>query len=382
MEPIEDDFFARLKAVIQQERVPYRAGAWESFKNQEKQTKRALLFPMISAAAVIVMCCMIYFWPQADHFVEVKQKITSLRTGQSATGAAQPKRAQAITKKIVLKKNRRPPYQIKKEAVTQTPGTVAERLAASIGSGYAEANEIAQDVKEKVKQGTRNNNNKPYNPIANERPNLAMRFDQGSSWKISAALNNSYNAADRLTFGVAAAVDVHITKRIALTSGIGYNQLASKKTSDNSMMGAADMEKTLASVYTSVSGIDIPLEIKYSLNKNTAIGFGLSAMAVLKQHQTRNYIDTKIVVSSYTDEQGEVRTESRTVVENTKETVRNDDLSANDYLGFYNLSIGRHQKISNKQYITIEPFVKLPMHSFSSEKVKLISGGIRLKVDL
>lgn len=381
MEPIEDDFFAGLKTVIQEERVPYRNGAWEDFQKKEKRRKPGFILPIISTAAVILMCGMIYFWPQPDHSVETKQQLTAFGTDQAEVENIQSKEGNIRAKKLVLSKKKQQLRQTKAVAVMRTSDIRIEQLALAIDSVFAESRVAVKDVKTNVKRVLKSIPDRSFDRIANEKPNLALSSDQVRPWKISGALNNSYNAAGRLTLGFGAVVDVPVTKHIVLSSGIGYSQLSSR-VAGNPTMIAADMEKTLESVYTRVSGIDIPLEIKYSLSKNTAIGFGLSAMAVLRQQQTRNYIDAKTVVDSYTDADGEVKTESRMVVENTEETIKNGDLSPNSYLGFYNLSIGRRQKISDKQYITIEPFFKLPMHDFSSEKVKLISGGVRIKVDL
>lgn len=386
MEPIEDDFFASLKTAFENEQVPYRSGAWEDFKKQEKRSKGTLLFPILSTAAVMVMCCMIYFWPEADQPVEGAAQITTLGAASSPVGAGHPKQPPvelySQKKAPVLRKDITFAQQRKKDMlalvidnVTDDPVVSSESLEHSVITNTAQA------VPAVKKTTAKDNNSKPLNHIPIETPNLALVSNPGKTWKLSAQLNNSYNSADRLNFGFGAAVALQISKRVALSSGIGYNQLASKMTSNNIMI-SANMEKTLSSVYTNVSGIDIPLEIKYNLSKNTEIGIGLSAMAVLRQQQTRNYIDANIVVSSYTDDQGELRTESKTVVENTEEMVKNEELSPKNYLGFYNLSIGRRQKISTNNYITVEPFVKLPMQSFSSEKVKLVSGGIRLKVDL
>lgn len=386
MEPIEDNFFASLKTVFENEQVPYRPGAWENFKKQEKRNKRTLLFPILSTAAVMVICSMIYFWPQADQPVEGAVQIITPGAASYPVGGDHPKQSPvemysgketlAFRKEISLAQQRT------KEAQALVTDTVTNDLFVYPGSlVHALITNTSQAVPAVKKLTAKDNDSKALGHMPNERSNLALVSNPVKTWKLSAQLNNSYNSADRLNLGFGAAVALQISKRVALSSGIAYNQLAAKMTTNNIMI-SGNMEKTLTAVYTNVSGIDIPLEIKYNLSKNTEIGIGLSAMAVLRQQQTRNYIDANIVVSSYTDEQGELRVESKTVVENTEEMVKNDDLSPKNYLGFYNLSIGRRQKISNNNYITVEPFVKLPMQSFSSEKVKLISGGIRLKVDL
>jgi hypothetical protein len=63
------------------------------------------------------------------------------------------------------------------------------------------------------------------------------------------------------------------------------------------------------------------------------------------------------------------------------EPVPTGEIRNNKYLGFYNISFGYKQKVSEKQSFSVEPFMKLPMKEFSKENLYLIGTGIRLKFD-
>jgi hypothetical protein len=69
------------------------------------------------------------------------------------------------------------------------------------------------------------------------------------------------------------------------------------------------------------------------------------------------------------------------VKEKTTEPQSEANIDPDKYIGFYNFSLGYKQKISKKNNIAIEPFLRLPMKTFSKENLNLTNGGLRLKID-
>jgi hypothetical protein len=75
--------------------------------------------------------------------------------------------------------------------------------------------------------------------------------------------------------------------------------------------------------------------------------------------------------------------DSKTMIvkEKTTEPQPEANIDPDKYIGFYNFSLGYKQKISKKNNIAIEPFLRLPMKTFSKENLNLTNGGLRLKID-
>lgn len=386
MEPTEDDFFENIRTLMQQNEVPYRDGAWENFQRRQQQKKKTLLFSIIPAAAVLVIGCLVYLWPHPDAVIRTNTENMHVNTAPVVHENTFPtlKTIKVPSARKIMHARYVPAAHEIKENTTvipdQAPETVQPVTTVQTAVNTAKAPKPAP-VKFRDTPSSQSYGTSPATVYALSDHSFSSSSSTNDIWKIGALVSSNYGNTDRIHPGLGAYVEMSISKRISLSSGIAYDQLTSKHNLNHEMIIASE-EKVLESVYTNVSGIDIPLGVKYSLNNKTYLNVGVSAMAVLKQNQTRNYLDSKTVTQSYTDEEGVVRSESKLVVENVKEFVKDEEVSTKNYLGFYNLAIGRRQKINSKQFITIEPYVKVPMQAFSSEKIKLFSGGVRLKIDL
>jgi hypothetical protein len=101
---------------------------------------------------------------------------------------------------------------------------------------------------------------------------------------------------------------------------------------------------------------------------------------VLRKSQVLAYEEKKLVDVPVSGEDGP-GFESKLMSSTETVPVASDELPQQNYLGFYNFSYGFNQKISKKQRLIIEPFIKIPMKSYSELKTNLTSGGIRLKLE-
>jgi hypothetical protein len=53
----------------------------------------------------------------------------------------------------------------------------------------------------------------------------------------------------------------------------------------------------------------------------------------------------------------------------------------NFFMGFYNASIGVKQKITGKNSVSVEPFIKIPVKPTADQKLSYKNVGIRLMLD-
>jgi len=55
-------------------------------------------------------------------------------------------------------------------------------------------------------------------------------------------------------------------------------------------------------------------------------------------------------------------------------------MKGKSYLGFFNLSIGRDQRIFKQYHIMVEPFIKIPVGKLSSEDLNLMNSGVKFRL--
>ena len=127
--------------------------------------------------------------------------------------------------------------------------------------------------------------------------------------------------------------------------------------------------KSLAAISQKVTGIDIPLELKYSFNKNVYASLGLSAFAIIGQSRSNTFIQGVVVnrsankatsssdlsasessTSRVSDSKGQF---ANTFILNKKivEKASLEDKNNVNYLGFYNFSFGYKKKMLKNHFI-------------------------------
>ncbi|HEX8609447.1 MAG TPA: hypothetical protein VF679_12470, partial [Pedobacter sp.] len=137
----------------------------------------------------------------------------------------------------------------------------------------------------------------------------------------------------------------------------------------------------LQSVNTRVSGIDIPLEVRYNLGSRFYANVGVSAFAVINQQQNNVYLQGTVVQRSAANAAGDLQAQTFLVTEKVSETAPETVAANNKLIGFYNFSFGYKQKISKDKSIGIEPFMKVPMKDVTKENLRLLGTGLKIKFD-
>lgn len=203
-------------------------------------------------------------------------------------------------------------------------------------------------------------------------------------WELGLLVAPSIGNNNKLNLGYGVSMAYALSKKVEVVSGITYNDMHASNQVPAAPANTAAFfsgdSKSLQSVEASVSGVDIPLGIKYNLSKKIYANIGVSAFAVLNERKNNTYLQETSMQTVSTDPG--TAGEMRIVVLNQKITEKAPDPSVGDkYLGFYNLSFGVKQPLSKKNTLSFEPFLKLPMKETSADNLKLIGTGIKLKLD-
>jgi hypothetical protein len=199
-------------------------------------------------------------------------------------------------------------------------------------------------------------------------------------WAFGVSLGQALDTRNKTNLNVGTQITYAFNSRLAISTGIFYNELgaAKKYQSDGATVRTG---KFLNKAETNMRGIDIPIELQYKLSKKMYARVGVSAYSILSQQQTLQYNEQRDVVNTYVDAGGELRTETITVNEVSTESVPQEKLKQNKYVGLYNLSFGYQQKISGRHALSLEPYIKIPASGFSEQDLNLVQGGLRVKVD-
>lgn len=370
MEPTEEAFFEHIRSEFQDFELEYAEGAWERFQEKTRKKGAFLWRERIRVAAVIVIFFTgLLFWKNtlrinhSDHFVmdgdglhkklDVPLK-SDLR--QMPVEAAQIKEDMVKLSEI-----------LQKEISTTAAGP--ENKTASVQKDDVQKTAVPEKVKRVYPESTPD-----ISITAKAKP------EENRRWKINVSLSNDYGPVGKLKLGFGSSVEYALNKRVSISAGLAYTHVSAFDQSDQ--QSAAGLEKkSLVSVETAITGIDLPLELKYHISERSYVSIGISAIGILSKAQTLNYVANKMVQVTVYDEDGP-RQEDKLVAQSESVPVASKALPQQDYLGFYNFSYGFTQKISKNNQVIFEPYVRLPMGTYSEQRSKLIATGLRIKVGL
>ncbi|MGC4232920.1 MAG: hypothetical protein QM594_08065, partial [Niabella sp.] len=166
-------------------------------------------------------------------------------------------------------------------------------------------------------------------------------------------------------------------------SASGSLKSANKVMASNSYVTGPQQVSTLQQVEGSLSGIDIPVEVNYNIGKKLYAAAGISGLVVINDNRKYTYLDNRNEKVSVQSNNGSLK-EDRAVMFSEK-NITSQPVEAHDdnvpFLGFYNLSVGFRQKISGRNSVSLEPFIKVPVKGVTRQNLNYTGSGIRLKFD-
>jgi len=210
-----------------------------------------------------------------------------------------------------------------------------------------------------------------------------------NKWDLGVVVAPSFgNSTEKLNMGYGVSMAYNLNSKVSVGSGISYNEMGASKdiignNAPNSPSANALVSdtKSLESVNTRVSGIDIPLEVRYNLSSRFYANVGVSAFAVINQQQNNVYLQGTVVQGTTLNLAGDVQPQSFLRTEKVSEKAAETLSPNNRLIGFYNFSFGYRQKLSKDKSIGIEPFMKVPMKDVTKENLRLLGTGLKIKFD-
>ncbi|MEJ5993940.1 hypothetical protein WG904_05845 [Pedobacter sp. Du54] len=406
----DEELIAHIKQSLKTHEEVYQKGAWEKF-NQRVETKKRPIFWLtrLSGAAAILAICFSLIWfstnrPQNEQLT--KQKVendnSSLEKQPSNEDAlavepkslanAQLAREDPQNKVIFAQQTTEPTAQV---AINNTPSSTTTALP-TVVSPQPDTEQVIAKVDEKVKTDI-------IEYLANETKKGEGKIDKlainkKQKWDWGLMLAPSIGNTQELNIGYGVSMTYNLSNRLSLSSGIAYSKMNASKNlptrigSSSILLGNT---KSLEMINEEVTGLDIPLELKYHINKNMYANLGISGFAVLNQSRRNTFVETVVVknaagssggtgangASSSIDNEAKGQfANSYLVNQRTTELASGAAIEDLNYIGFYNLSFGYTKKVYKNHALAIEPFVKLPIKGVTQDNLRLVGTGVRLKV--
>jgi cytoskeletal protein RodZ len=409
MKGSEDELIAHIKESLTGHEEEYVPGSWENFNQIEgkRNAKVLWLWRLSSAAAVILIAgaAIILFTNKTTDVLPVqnvqhKQKETpapSVKIEENIVKEADLPIAEKEHEQLaaVRERNNISVYTAAQEPLNTLSVSSTDAIAEKSNPVVVPSVRVPDTKQDIVKTETKPIATENKTTLFQEFLNNETKKNQGEvlakssaprkedKWEMGLVVSPSFGNTKKLNMGYGVSMGYALSDKISLNSGVSYSEMAASRSLPAPVSTAiAGESKNLESIEAKVTGIDIPLELKYRLSKNLYANVGVSAFAVINQKQSNSYIQEKLVeraVSSGGDGLAELKTFA--VNERVVEPAQDSEIKDGRYIGFYNFSFGYKQKISKNKAVSIEPFMKVPMKEVSKENLRLIGTGVRLKLD-
>ena len=401
-----EELIAHIKDVMGSHEEPYAAGAWENF-NKEEGKVRGLIFWMgrlSSAAAVLMVGIAIYFYANQTESVIISKKAIAEHSAKieertkaplnpldvlpkEQESSANPSSKSAIDE-IIINRDEEVVANVVEIKPTQTakePMQVEEVIAQQ---PVVSASPVATEASIPKKPLSLDEFLAKENKINNTAAKPEKALDQ-NKWDLGVVVAPSFGNTNKLNMGYGLSMAYNLNSKVSIGSGLSYNEMGATKdiignnapNSPSAANALVNDTKSLESVNTKVSGIDIPLELRYNLSSRFYANVGVSAFAVINQQQNNVYLQGSVVQRSAMNPAGDQQTLSFFVTEKVSETAPEAVNQSSKLIGFYNFSFGYRQKISKGKSIGIEPFMKVPMRDVTKENLRLMGTGLKIKFD-
>jgi cell division protein FtsB len=440
--PKDEELIAHIKHSLKAHEELYQLGAWEKF-NEKQQTKKRPIFwvtALSGVAAVLAIGFAFFLFINKDSQKEqlavikpvkgVEQQKNSANDNEnkaldqqatnhnqamdsrndkpllanSAPGKLfQKTQAVIVQKDDLIAQNEIEPANNQVAVNVDKSGTVADLpvvVAPQVDQQIAAVGEEKSkpNILEFLADETKKNEAK--------QDKLAMNKKE-KKWDLGLVLAPSFGNTKELNMGYGISMSYNFSKRFSLTSGIAYNKMnASKNLQTNVGMSSIIIgnTKSLELINEQITGVDIPLELKYHVNKNVYANLGISGFAVLNQSRNNTFVEEVVIKSasntasssssaggavgasgsagSLSSVDGPKGQFANSYIINQRTTERASSAALEDlnYIGFYNLSVGYTKKVYKNHSLSIEPFVKLPIKQITQDNLKMVGTGLRLKV--
>lgn len=406
---MDKELIEQIATTLQNHEENYSPGAWERFSEKENKRRGFIYWPLWTAAALILAIGAVFFAVDKkgnqDHIVVTKPKTETKASSESTNqkpvaidenssilsnnpkSADQNIVANGVSKKSIQiennnqKNNSQFNFDTKSDEIIKNYNSLENSLVGINLSSSSNKNfEITTIEKKSVPiKKTAFEDLLAQDSKANQY-NAAAKTTADSKWEPSVYIAPAMGNDNKVNMNYGFSLSYAVANKLSISSGVSYASLSSTESLDaaapQSLSG-----KNLESVNAKVSGINVPLELRYKISEKLYTGIGVSALAVLNNSQNNTYLVNQVQSMVSSDATGYSTSKNYIVQEKKSEAQPEAAIDPDRYIGFYNFSLGYKQKISTKKNISIEPFLRLPMKTFSKENLNLTNGGLRIKFD-
>ncbi|MCF3107812.1 hypothetical protein LL912_03375 [Niabella sp. CC-SYL272] len=444
MEEHQDDFLKHIKDQLRNHEEEYRPGAWEQFSRQHLQTAPAQparvvpLWKRIAVAAAVLAGVFLI----ANYFITTHNKLPEdlAKGGQPhpekkglpsenrptlsrpdlplaseplpQNHGALPKDAPGATSTFSAGQQDQIAQQDPLKEISAIPDRPAPPVATPAGQEPAKqappANNPTVQRSQPGRPAPYHETSRPGNtfPMAMQPPMPAREHDRSKKWIPSLYISPMFGETD-MNVGYGISLGYAVNDRIKVSAGVAHNKLTASRDFDvtappsnaslansgnNALFAArslvnadaATSQPQLETVRGAVSGFDIPVDISYNISKNLYASAGVSGLVVVKDNTKYTYVTSTNVRVSVENNEGILKEDKNMRVMEYATSDAAPEASQKErtpFIGFYNLSMGYKQRITPKNNVAIEPFLKVPMKSVSDQKLNYTGMGIRLKFD-
>lgn len=418
MKEPNDDFFEGIRKALLHHEEPYQEGAWERFANTSAPTPKKLIYSWIWPAAAAILIGIIvlgyfYFKPAIknetvkNNFSETPIKKSSYPKKSIDTIYNHEEHVATISSKNSLQRVRVSKKEWAKLSIALQQPVIPINNQPIVGRPLSIAPEkpsIQEDKKpfwenriiteKAITDQPRQNNNIDRSVVINYsvpdiKPKAPIKKWQSSVY-VSPIMGDL-----GINMGYGYSIGYAINDKVRISSGISHAIISASRSEKNNTTMVMATNSSLAaksfatapsqqleSVESSLSGIDVPVELTYNFNKKIYAAGGVSGLFVLKDKKSMTTVTSQTDRVTVTSSNGKV-VEDKNITFNSVSNASSNDFIKDQttFLGYYNMSVGFKQKISSKNSIAVEPFIKVPMKNVTNQNLNYLGAGIKFKVD-
>ena len=363
----------------------YTEGAWESFRDKNERRKKLALWVRIAGAAAILLVAIILLPSKLsrDQNLVYKEIVIGKKSEDRhiLSKVIAPLKKQNLRRQQVV-------YQVGR-AYNNIPVNTHNPIAiinpvSSIDAGTIAENDNITGVSNNTTKAPETAKRKTMDDLFASDTNKPTRLIPGNpdkaKWGFGFSVGQAMDNRSKTNLYVGTHVSYQINSRLALASGVAFNQLGGYK-SVKLPEATVQSGKFLSGAMAGLYGIEVPLELQYKTGSKVYARAGVSAFTVISQKQTLAYTEQTVSVSNYIDNNGKEHSETITTKAVSTEAVPQAKLQQHAFIALYNFAVGYQFKINNRNALALEPYVKLPATGFSEQKLNLAQGGMRIKFD-
>lgn len=423
----DKEFIKQISNAARSFEAPYEEGAWEDFIREREDKPTVFMWRYVAAAAAVVFILLGGWWYKlANEKVEPAQNMASSSKKQQPVAPVTSPNPAIVQRPVVAQS----PVVSQSESLpgttvagmnqtaiaTKTKQQAVGTVPADPRNIYTGNNNLVQMpvVSGAQKQDFAIKSPSTQNMFASQRPDSASNnlmahnqqkpepannsvlrqntvddkpiYDklvhQNSPKKIEPEAGRNFNYAlavnpalgnKKVSVGVGFEVAYAVNDHVSIGSGLGYASLHAQTDGNDAAVAARQLQGT----DLDVSGVEVPVNLRYQTGGGFYVNAGISAVAVVSNQMAYHYLSQTptalTMVSSSGNFYQALRTTPTSTVEESKESLQR-------YIGFYTLSVGKRQAIGKKQ-INWGPFLKVPFNPVSSQDIRLTQGGFRLSFE-